>query len=156
MINQKHLHAIGLASTLLITVSSSIITVGAKANSLESATIIADNHSEMNVIAEGNFVTVEQDHPTAGQAQIVEENGQRYLKFDADFTTARGPDVNVVMHRNTSVPVNLQEEYIILAPLQSFDGAQQYLIPDDFNLDEYQSVAIWCRQFNVTFGYATL
>lgn len=158
MIERKHLYAIGLASALLVTVSNNTITVEAKANSLESSdTLIADNHSEMNVIAGGNFVTVEQNHPTEGQAQIVEENGQRYLKFDSEFTTARGPDVNVVMHRNNSVPVNLQEEnYVTLAPLESFDGAQQYLIPEDFNLDEYQSVAIWCREFNVTFGYAAL
>lgn len=158
MIKREHLYAISLASALLVTVSSNTITVEAQANSLESSdTLIADNHAEMSLIAGGSFVTVEQNHPTEGIAQIVEENGQRYLKFDAEFTTARGPDVNVVMHRNSSVPVNLQEEnYVTLAPLESFDGAQQYLIPEELNLDEYQSVAIWCREFNVTFGYAAL
>ena len=159
MINFKHLQKFGLASAALIAISSSTITIfQAQANTLNRATIfLADNHSDNNLITQGNFVTVEQNHPTEGMAQIVTENGQRYLKFDADFTTARGPDVRVVLHRNNTVPVNLQEEnYTTLAPLQSFDGAQQYLIPEDINLEEYQSVAIWCRQFNVTFGYAAL
>ena len=159
MINSKHLPTIGLASALFVIISSSTITIfQAQANSLDRlTTLIAERHSESSIITQGNFVTVEQDHPTEGQAQIVEENGTRYLKFDANFTTARGPDVNVVLHRNSSVPVNLQEEnYLTLAPLQSFDGAQQYLIPNELNLDEYQSVAIWCKEFNVTFGYATL
>lgn len=157
MINLKHLSTIGLASALFVTVLSSTVTTQAQANSFARlTTLVADRHSDGSIITQGNFVTVEQNHPTEGQAQIVEENGARYLKFDADFTTARGPDVNVVLHRNSSVPVNLQEEnYLTLAALQSFDGAQQYLIPDELNLDEYQAVAIWCREFNVTFGYAS-
>lgn len=110
-----------------------------------------------NVIASGNFVTVEQDHPTAGKATIIEENGQKYLEFDSNFTTARGPAVKVVLHRNGNVPVNLrQQDYITIASLQSFDGKQRYALPADINLDKYQSVAIWCQRFNVTFGYAGL
>lgn len=108
-----------------------------------------------NVIASGNFVTVEQDHPTAGKATIIEENGRKYLEFDADFTTARGPAVKVVLHRKNSVPVNLRKrDYITIAPLKSFDGKQRYTLPTGIDLDKYQSVAIWCQQFNVTFGYA--
>lgn len=109
------------------------------------------------LIAQGTFVTVEQDHPTQGTAQIIEENGQRYLVFDRAFTTARGPDVQVILYRGSQVPVNLAEEdYVTLAPLQSFDGEQRYAIPADFDLSEFESVGIWCRQFNVTFGYAAL
>jgi hypothetical protein len=107
--------------------------------------------------AVGQFVTVEQDHPTTGIARIVTENGQRYLEFDADFDTARGPDVNVVLYGESMVPVNLGEsDYLTLASLQSFSGAQRYLIPAEGDLAAYQAVGIWCRQFDVTFGYATL
>ena len=110
-----------------------------------------------NVLASGNFVTVEQNHPTAGKATIIEENGQKYLEFDSDFTTARGPAVKVVLHKNSSVPVNLQQkDYITIANLKSFDGKQRYSLPADIDLDKYQSVAIWCQRFNVTFGYADL
>ncbi|VEP13877.1 conserved exported hypothetical protein [Hyella patelloides LEGE 07179] len=154
-----HLSAISLTSALLLTtVSSAIFTPQVKANSVSQLTqLVANKEATANVIAQGDFVTVEQDHPTEGKAKIIEENGQRYLAFDADFTTAEGPAVKVLLHRSNSVSVNLNEEdYITIAPLQSFDGTQKYLIPDGVDLDEYQSVAIWCEQFNVTFGYAAL
>ncbi len=110
-----------------------------------------------STLASGQFVTVEQDHATTGTARIVTENNQRYLEFDAAFDTARGPAVEVVLYRNSTVPVNLDEkDYVTLAPLQSFTGAQRYAIPADLDLSTYQSVAIWCREFNVTFGYAAL
>ncbi|ASC71695.1 hypothetical protein XM38_026490 [Halomicronema hongdechloris C2206] len=105
----------------------------------------------------GEFVTVEQDHATTGTASIVTEGDQRYLVFDDAFDTARGPDVQVVLYTGSTVPVNLEEgDYVTLAPLQSFEGTQRYLIPDDIDLEDYQAVGIWCRQFNVTFGYAPL
>lgn len=116
-----------------------------------STEIIAQN----NIIASGSFMTVEQDHPTQGTARIINENGKRYLEFDGAFTTAQGPDVNVILHRNNSIPVNLKEgEYITLAALKSFNGSQRYLLPENLDLSQYKSVGIWCREFNVTFGYA--
>jgi hypothetical protein len=119
------------------------------------------NYTEMtaqnNILASGSFMTVEQDHPTEGTARIVNENGKRYLEFDSAFTTAQGPDVKIVFHQNQSIPVNLKEgEYITLTSLQSFEGSQRYLLPDDLDISQYKSVGIWCRQFNVTFGYASL
>ncbi|NJL84385.1 MAG: DM13 domain-containing protein [Chloroflexaceae bacterium] len=108
-------------------------------------------------IATGTFVTVEQEHPTAGTATIVEENGKRYLEFDETFTTAEGPDVNVILYRGDTLPVNLAEaDYQTLAKLEQFNGAQRYEIPDAINLGDFQAVGIWCKQFNVTFGYAGL
>jgi len=108
-------------------------------------------------LATGTFITTEQDHPTSGTATIIEENGKRYLVFDDEFTTAEGPDVQVVLHRESTVPVKLQEEdYMTIAPLVSMNGTQRYVLPDDLNLDEFQAVSIWCRQFNVSFGYAAL
>lgn len=107
--------------------------------------------------ATGQFVTVEQDHPTTGTASIVTENGQTYLVFDSAFGTATGPDVQVVLHTADQVPVAIDEsDYVTLAPLQSFEGGQRYLVPSNIDVNTYEAVAIWCREFNVTFGYAPL
>ncbi|MEO1592784.1 MAG: DM13 domain-containing protein [Cyanobacteria bacterium J06632_22] len=109
------------------------------------------------VTRSGRFVTVEQDHATTGSARIIEENGQRYIEFDGAFDTARGPAVQVVLYNQDSAPVNLAEgDYAYVGDLQSFSGAQRYAIPADIDLDEYESVVIWCEQFNVTFGYADI
>jgi hypothetical protein len=107
--------------------------------------------------APGEFVTVEQDHPTTGTARIETRGDDTYLVFDDAFTTATGPDVQVVLYTGDQAPVNLPEgSYVEVAALQGFDGSQEYLIDSSINLDDYETVAIWCREFNVTFGYAPL
>ncbi|MGG6296195.1 DM13 domain-containing protein [Leptolyngbya sp. AN02str] len=114
------------------------------------------------VLKSGMFTDGE--HPTQGTAQIVTENGDRYLEFSSDFRTDSGPDLFVILHRNADVigttqpPAHAIQEgdYVTLAALQSTTGTQRYAIPADVNLDNYQSAAIWCRQFNATFGAASL
>ncbi len=110
-----------------------------------------------NLMERGKFVTVEQEKQTTGQVKIVTENGKRYLEFSSDFTTAKGPDVQVILHRNSQIGVNPKpNEYFNVAMLKSFQGGQRYLIPDHININEFKSVGIWCREFNVTFAFATL
>jgi hypothetical protein len=75
-----------------------------------------------------------------------------------------GPDLVVILHRSSDVlsttkppAFPLKEgDYVILAPLKQFSGAQEYAIPSTVNLADYQSAAIWCRKFNATFGTAKL
>lgn len=118
---------------------------------------IAPEYPVQLAAATGEFVTVEQQHPSTGTASIVTDNGETYLVFDDGFSTASGPDVQVVLYTKETVPVAIEEDdYVAIAPLQSFEGRQRYLIPSDINLDDYETVAIWCREFNVTFGYAPL
>ena len=114
-----------------------------------SATIIAEAN------AAGRFVSVE--HPTSGQAAVVELEGKKYLELNSDFTSDRGPALEVILHQDNAVELNIEEgSYLSLGALQSFNGAQRYLIPDEVDLANYQSVAIWCEEFNATFGYAPL
>ncbi|MEM1281872.1 MAG: DM13 domain-containing protein [Cyanobacteria bacterium P01_H01_bin.152] len=49
-----------------------------------------------------------------------------------------------------------ENSYEVIGNLQSFEGGQRYLIPAELDVEEYGSVVIWCREFNVTFGYAAL
>ena len=101
------------------------------------------------------FVSVE--HPTQGQVRVVEEDGARYIAIGEDFQSDRGPALQVILHKANTVDLQVQEgDYISLGALQSFNGAQRYLVPEDVDLDQYQSVAVWCEQFNATFGYAPL
>jgi hypothetical protein len=110
----------------------------------------------------GTFVSAE--HPTTGTIRTLEENGRRYLEFEADFETDPGPDLVVVLHRagdvlaTTSGPdYPLQEgDYVELGALQMTQGTQRYAIPTSLNPADYGSVAVWCRRFNATFGAASL
>ncbi|TFI52736.1 electron transfer flavoprotein [Mastigocladus laminosus UU774] len=104
----------------------------------------------------GIFVAGE--HPTQGNVKVVTENGKRYLELNESFKTSKGPDLFVILYRNETVPISgIQEkDYLKIAALQKTSGNQRYILPNNVKLVDYKSVAIWCRQFNATFGYAPL
>jgi hypothetical protein len=125
------------------------------ANPARSASpALAANPVAATVAKSGQFVAAE--HPTQGKAQIVVENGKRYLKLDQAFATDDGPDLFVLLHRESMPQSYSDTSYVNLGRLQNIKGEQRYAIPDDVNLDEFQSAVIWCRQFSATFGYAPL
>jgi len=114
------------------------------------------------VLRSGLFVDGE--HPTQGEARLVEEGDLTFLVFGDDFKTDAGPDLVVVLHRSRDVIAGteppafplVEGDYVVLEPLQTVAGAQRYAIPAGLNLDDYASAAIWCQQFNATFGAAPL
>jgi len=121
------------------------------------------NTKQSGIVKSGNFQSGE--HPTQGKARIVTQNGKSYLELDRGFKTSNlGPDLVVALHRSNNVLSSTQPpayplkegDYIVLAPLQKFNGAQRYAIPANVNLANFQSAVIWCRQFNATFGAAAL
>ncbi len=105
-------------------------------------------------IASGNFMASE--HPTAGKAMIIEENGQKYLELSADFKSDNGPDLHVLLHRDQKPMQYHANNYLILGKLQNVQGKQRYLIPKTTNVSDFQSAVIWCKQFSATFGFAPL
>ena len=94
-------------------------------------------------------------HPTRGVATIIEENGKRYLEFDQAFRSDNGPDLFVLLHKDAVPQTYGQDQFVNLGDLQSVEGSQRYEIPEDVSVEDFKSAVIWCRQFNVTFGYAT-
>jgi hypothetical protein len=146
---------LGLVSTIIFT-SATFPAVANINYNFDSTS--SQNTSELllaEAVKGGNFTSVE--HPTQGKVSIVEENGTRYLELSSDFQTDEGPDLKVILHNANSVDLKVKEgDYLSLGALQQFNGTQRYAIPDDVDLEEYKSVAIWCQQFNATFGYAPL
>jgi hypothetical protein len=111
----------------------------------------------------GTFIRGEQ--ATRGGASIVTKNGRSFLQLDSAFKTSnQGPDLVVVLHRSGNVLSTTPApnyalkggDYVVLAPLKKYSGAQSYAIPANINLANYRSAAIWCRKFNATFGVAKL
>ena len=104
--------------------------------------------------ASGEFTDVA--HTTTGSAQIVTDGDERYLELSEDFSTDSGPDLFVLLHRSETPESYDESEYISLGMLEQVSGTQRYLIPDDVEVDDFRSAVIWCREFNVTFGFAVL
>ena len=103
------------------------------------------------------FVAVGSRNQTTGTFEVVEEDGKQYIEFSDDFEVSEGPDLKVILHTDPNVESSIDEsDYVTLAPIESFTGTQRYEVPEDVDLNDYASVAIWCEEFNVTFGYAEL
>lgn len=118
---------------------------------LNLSTLIAQTQTE------SQFVTVEKDHATSGTVSIIEKDGKQFIQIEDNFKTAEGPDVEIILHKNSAIPLNIKEEnYITIAPIQSFSGSQIYEIPKGVDLNDYGAVGVWCQEFNITFGYAQL
>ena len=151
----QNLKTFGLTSVLAFaTIGCVAVTpkIQAESSLQKSQTqIVVEKTAETN-----NFVAVGRKS-TTGKIKLINENGNRYIEFDQSFSTDNGPDLKVILHRDKSVTSRIGEsDYLEIAPLKSFSGTQRYLIPEEVDLSQYSSLAIWCRQFNVTFGYANL
>lgn len=156
-------------AVFLILGCASIPTNSPKTSQAEAvSTPVASAPQETNTKANtksrsGSFISAE--HTTNGKAKIVQENGTYFIELDEAFKTSEnGPDLFVILHRspnilNISKPPDYaiaENDYAVIAPLKSFNGKQRYEIPKNVQPDSFKSVAIWCRKFNATFGFAPL
>ncbi|WP_419911521.1 DM13 domain-containing protein [Candidatus Poriferisodalis sp.] len=97
-------------------------------------------------------------HPAEGTAVVLTDGTQTFLRFDDDFATDNGPDLNVYLHTagpDASVD-DLVGDFIDLGDLKGNIGAQNFVIPDDIDLERYNTVSVWCVRFRVVFGTAEL
>jgi hypothetical protein len=120
----------------------------------ELSTPVASKIAADSVLASGDFEKSE--HPTSGAAQIVMQNGKKYLKFDSSFQSNSGPDLFVILHRQDSPKSYAKANYVSLGRLKKVSGQQMYAIPNGVNITKFKSVVIWCKKFNATFGFAPL
>ena len=97
----------------------------------------------------GDFVGADASHKGEGSFQILEEDGERIIEFSDDFASTRGPDLFVWLTQGDDT-----QERVNLGRLQSANGAQRYIIPEDVNLEDFDRVIIWCRAFSVLFSTA--
>jgi hypothetical protein len=166
----KHLVMIWIASWFMV---SCVQEVSTNQNTSNAATPIAitqeknstqsSKSADATNIKSGNFVSGE--HTTTGTVRLTTKDGKSFIELEKSFKTSEsGPDLVVILHRSDNVIKSTKPpyyslkkgDYIVIAPLQKYSGAQKYSIPDNINLADYKSVAIWCRKFNATFGAATL
>jgi hypothetical protein len=94
-------------------------------------------------------------HHAAGTATVFRlDDGSQIVRLE-HFEATNGPDLFVTFHTGAN-PEHDRGEYFQIAPLKGNIGDQNYELPADIDLGQYKSVVIWCRTFDVVFGYATL
>ena len=110
------------------------------------------------LLAQGSFVDIDAFYQGEGNAAIFTlPTGERILRFE-DFQVTNGPDLHVILSKHPN-PTNRDEigtDYIDLGSLKGNIGNQNYEIPADIDLSEYQSIVIYCVPFHVLFSVAPL
>lgn len=105
-----------------------------------------------NILKTGNFVPG--DHPTQGKFSLLSSGDKTFLELDQSFKTDNGPDLFLLLHQESNPKSYSPESFELVSQLKSTSGQQQYEIPNGIDIKKYQSIVIWCKKFNVTFGYA--
>jgi hypothetical protein len=84
---------------------------------------------------------------------------QRFLRFE-DFATDNGPDLNVYLTTADADAdageFGVSGQFVDLGDLKGNIGEQNYEIPSDVDLEEFDTVVIWCVRFGVAFAAADL
>ena len=110
-------------------------------------------------LASGNFRDADSFHRGSGTATVYRlPDGSHLLRLE-NFEVTNGPDLRVLLAQPGD-PMSRDElqsgGYTHLAKLKGNIGNQNYEIPADINLDEQNSVIIYCMPFHVIFSVAPL
>ena len=89
-------------------------------------------------------------HSVSGSVSVVENGGQKSLRFE-NLDTTNGPDLYIYLATDTSA-----SDYVDLGKIKATKGNVNYNIPSGTDLNKYGKVLIWCKQFHVLFSYAEL
>lgn len=106
--------------------------------------------SEMTTQAlyKGTFVS--NAHPTSGSVTINQD--KTVLNF-TDFMSDSGPDLDIYLVADLA---NVKANFINLGDIKGLKGDYTYNLPIGTDYSVYKYVMVWCVDFDVNFGYATL
>ena len=99
----------------------------------------------------GSFTGFDSIHYGSGNVSVLEVGGKYVIRFEENFDVANGPDLFVGLGKDG--------EYIEgteIGKLKGNIGSQNYEVPENINLADYNEVWIWCRAFSVGFAKARL
>jgi hypothetical protein len=100
-------------------------------------------------------------HKTTGRATVYRQaDGSRVLRF-TDFSTSNGPAVHVLLIDGKSTDPTKDFSLatvrnLDLGDLKGNQGDQDYRVPNEVNLAQMNTVAIYCERFHANFGTAML
>ncbi|WP_319533670.1 DM13 domain-containing protein [uncultured Cohaesibacter sp.] len=111
------------------------------------------------VLSKGNFSDADKIHRGKGSVNIVKlPNGRVEVQLSA-FEVTNGPDLELWLSSHpdpkTSSDV-LEKNWVSLGMLKGNIGDQSYAVPPSVNLEQYNSIVVWCEQFGVLFSPAPL
>jgi len=90
-------------------------------------------------------------HYTEGNVSVVSlTDGSKILRLE-NFKSTNGPNVHVYLSTDKAAA-----DFVDLGKLKANNGDQNYNIPVGTDITRHNIVLIWCKDFSVLFGSATL
>ena len=112
------------------------------------------------LVSSGNLAEIHA--PTTGAIAVVKlADGKLVLRI-SNLKTEAAPDLHVWLHEKADLKASdegtlKKGKYLELGKLKgAFKGDSEYAIPANTDLKQWKSAVIWCDQFSVAFGVATL
>lgn len=140
------------ASALIISASAGDQTAVQEPVGLDSATtqqeslvdrLFDDTSFQADFVGNGPFSIV------GSVTVFTDDLGNRVLRLDENFQTERGGQLTLILRSQSGEVVNLGD-------LQRLDGVQDYLLPDQIDLNTFDQVQVWDEQLNTDRGNAFL
>jgi len=132
--------------------------MGAAAGAPDTS-VADDMPTAPELLRQGRFVDADVIHKGEGKASLYAlPDGSHVIRFE-DFRTTNGPALVVYLARHaspTSAADVLDGGFVNLGKLKGNVGNQNYAIPADVDVSDYNSVVIWCQLFDVLFSPAAL
>lgn len=112
--------------------------------------VVDEKASAGEVLYLSSFVDADAVHKVSGLAKIVSVGNSKELQFE-NFQATNGPDLKVYLSKDLNA-----EKYYSLGDLKGNIGNQNYDIPNEVNIKDYDYILIWCERFSVLFGSARI
>ena len=114
------------------------------------------------IIRSGNFIHPDPSDPAhwgKGDVNVFQHENNLEVFLAKNFEVGPGPAYHVYLSSGTDIINNNDFNQAInfdLGKLKSFESSQVYKVPVDFDLNQVNSVVIWCKTFNQLITSATL
>ncbi|MEK7433755.1 MAG: DM13 domain-containing protein [Cyanobacteriota bacterium] len=108
---------------------------------------------DLMVLKMGNFQN--SVHKVSGGVKLI-KNGEKHQVMLVDFNTEAGPDLHVYLVKNDIGDASKADSFLNLGKLALNSGNMNVDIPSGINLNDYKSISIWCKAFNVNFGFSKI
>ena len=109
---------------------------------------VKDSQTEARVDTSCDFVASK--HDVEGSAVLIENNSDRILRFE-DFETVNGPNLHIYLAWDQSAV-----DFVDLGPIKATKGNVKYEIPEDVDVEKYNTVVVYCIDFKAGFSLAEL
>jgi len=124
--------------------------------------VLTQAEKQEPVFASGTFIHADpSDRVHWGEGNVTVFRNQIFL--NPNFKVGPGPDYRVLLVKKAGIKTKEEmkkliadKQYVEVSGLRSFEGGQRYAIPASVNVEEYQSVVIWCWAFSQLISPADL